>query len=153
MALSKSRKGMIERERSKAARSLTCSQVMAIPRLLGSSASVADVLEKITLNNWDHIFIIDSERVPMGRIHAVDLLKLIARKTVNRDVAWMHSIPAYQLITQETMTMRESTPMLKAAALMLANDINQLAVVDNEGAIVGVVNHSCIARNLPRFIL
>ena len=153
MALSNSKKNMVERKKSKAVRSLTCGQVMTNPQLLGSSASVADVLEKITLNNWDHIFIIDSERVPMGRIHAVDLLKLIARKTVNRDVAWMHSIPAYQLITQETMTMRESTPMLKAAALMLANDINQLAVVDNEGAIVGVVNHSCIARNLPRFIL
>jgi predicted transcriptional regulator len=126
---------------------------MATPQLLRSSASVADALEKITLNNWDHLFIINSERVPIGRIHAVDLLKLIARKTVNRNIAWMHSIPAYQLITQETMTMRESTPMLKAAALMLVNDINQLAVVDNEGAIVGVVNHSCIARSLPRFIL
>ena len=100
-----------------------------------------------------HLFIINSERVPVGRIHAVDLLKLIARKTVNRDIAWMHSIPADQLITQETITMRESTPMLKAAALMLVNDINQLAVVDNEGAIVGVIDHSCIARNLPRFIL
>jgi len=153
MGLSKSRKKMVERDRSKAARSLTCGQVMTAPQLLGSTASVADALDKITLNNWDHLFIINSERVPIGRIHAVDLLKIIARKTVNRDIAWMHSIPAYQLITQETMTMRESTPMLKAAALMLANDINQLAVVDSEGEIVGVVNHNCIARNLPRFIL
>ena len=153
MGLSKSRKKMAERDRSKAARSLTCGQVMTVPQLLGSTASVADALDKITLNNWDHLFIINSERVPIGRIHAVDLLKVIARKTVNRDIAWMHSIPAYQLITQETMTMRENTPMLKAAALMLANDINQLAVVDGEGEIVGVVNHSCIARNLPRFIL
>ena len=153
MALSKSRKNMVERERSKTARSLTCGQVMAIPQLLGSTASVADALEKITLNSWDHLFIINSERVPIGRIHAVDLLKLIACKTVNRNIAWMHSIPAYQLITQKTITMRESTPMLKAVALMLANDINQLSVVDNEGAIVGVINHSCIARNLPRFIL
>jgi len=153
MALSKSRKNMIGKNRSKAVRSLTCGQVMTVPQLLGSSASIADALEKLTLNNWDHLFIINSERVPLGRIHAVDLLKVIARKTVNRDIAWMHSIPAHQLITQETMTMRESTPMLKAAALMLSNDINQLAVVDNEGTITGVIDHSCIARNLPRFIL
>ena len=43
--------------------------------------------------------------------------------------------------------------LLKAAALMLANDINQLAVVDSEGSIVGVVSHSTVARILPRFIL
>ena len=126
---------------------------MTKPRLLIETASVAEALDKITINEWDHLFIINSERVPIGRVHAVDLLKLIAKKSVNREVAWMHSIPAGQLVTQETMTMREKTPLLKAAALMLSNDINQLAVVDSEGSIVGVVSHSTVARILPRFIL
>ena len=139
--------------RSKSVRSLTCGQVMSSPHVIGENASVADALDIITSHDWDHVFIADSERVPIGRIHAVDILKLVARKTVNRDVAWMHTIPAKQLVTQETMTMKESTPLLKAAALMLTHDLNQLAVTNNQGQIVGTVSHSVVARNLPKFIL
>lgn len=139
--------------RVKSVRSLTCGQVMTVPHVIGKKASVADALEMITSRDWDHIFIVNSERVPIGRIHAVDILKLVARKTVNRDIAWMHAIPARQLVTQETMTMRESTPLLKAAALMLTHDLNQLAVTNKQGQIVGTVSHSVVARNLPRFIL
>lgn len=138
---------------SKAIRSLTCGQVMSSPNVLGRDASVADALDRITRMNLDHLFIVDAERVPIGRIHAVDVLKVIAKKTVNRDIAWMHVIPARQLITQKSFTMKESTPLLKAAALMLMHDLNQLAVTDNEGAIVGTVSPSTVARHLPRFIL
>ena len=139
--------------RVKSVHSLTCGQVMTVPHVIGKNASVADALEMITSRDWDHIFIVNSERVPIGRIHAVDILKLVARKTVNRDIAWMHAIPARQLVTQETMTMRESTPLLKAAALMLTHDLNQLAVTNKQGQIVGTVSHSIVARTLPRFIL
>lgn len=139
--------------RSKSVRSLTCGQVMSPPHVIGKNASVADALDVITSRDWDHVFIVNSERVPIGRIHAVDILKLVARKTVNRDVAWMHTIPAKQLVTQETMAMKESTPLLKAAALMLTHDLNQLAVTNNQGQIVGTVSHSVVARNLPKFIL
>jgi len=126
---------------------------MDTPHVIGKNASVADALEMITSRNWDHLFIVNSERVPIGRIHAVDILKLVARKTVNRDIAWMHAIPAKQLVTQENMVMRESTPLLKAAALMLTHDLNQLAVTNNDGQIIGTVSHGVVARNLPKFIL
>jgi len=126
---------------------------MDVPHIIGKNASVADALEMITSRNWDHLFIVNSERVPIGRIHAVDILKLVARKTVNRDIAWMHAIPAKQLVTQENMVMRESTPLLKAAALMLTHDLNQLAVTNNDGQIIGTVSHGVVARNLPKFIL
>jgi CBS-domain-containing membrane protein len=141
------------RNGAKSIRSLTCGQVMSVPNVLGKDASVADALDRITKMDWDHLFIVNSERVPIGRIHAVDVLKLIARKSVNRDIAWMHAIPARQLITQNTFTMRQNTPLLKAAALMLTHDLNQLAVTDSEGTIVGSVSPSTVARHLPRFIL
>ncbi len=152
MSKSKSRNSA-RNDRSKSVRNLTCGQVMDAPHIIGNNASVADVLDMITSRNWDHVFIVNSERVPIGRIHAVDILKLVARKTVNRDVAWMHAIPARQLVSQETMTMRESTPLLKAAALMLTHDLNQLAVTNIEGQIIGTVSHSVVARNLPKFVL
>ncbi len=152
MSKSKQRISM-PKNRSKSARSLTCGQVMVTPNVIGRNASVADALDMITSRDWDHLFIVNSERVPIGRIHAVDILKLVARKTVNRDIAWMHAISAKQLVTQETMTMKENTPLLKAAALMLTHDLNQLAVTNNQGQIVGTVSHSVVARSLPRFIL
>jgi len=139
--------------RSRAVRTLTCGRVMELPNIIHRDASVAEVLEKITTMNWDHLFLVNSERVPIGRIHAVDLLKLISKKTVNRDIAWMHSIPAKQLVVQESFFIKEGTPLLKAIALMLKHDLNNLAVVNYEGEIVGTISHSAAARHLPRLLL
>ena len=126
---------------------------MQHPHLLNATDSMATVLDMLTKRELDHMFIVDEEGAPLGRIHAVDLLKMIARKTVNRDIAWMHSIPAQQILTHPPLTVRTSTPLLKAGALMLTHDLNQLGVVNDEGALVGVVGHSTLARVLPRFIL
>jgi|TARA_B110000444_G_scaffold261439_1_gene313560 CBS-domain-containing membrane protein len=138
---------------AQAARNVTCGQTMQHAHSMLDSDSMALVLDSLTQNNWDHIFIVDHEGAPMGRLHAVDLLKLIARKTVNRDIAWMHSIPAQQLLNHPPLTVRVDTPLLKAGALMLTHDINQLGVVDREGTLVGVVGHNTLAKVMPRFIL
>jgi CBS domain-containing protein len=45
------------------------------------------------------------------------------------------------------------TPLLKAGALMLAHDLNQIGVVNHDGALVGVVGHNTMARHMPKFIL
>ncbi len=144
---------MSAKERSMLARSITCGETMIEAHTLFAMDSVAEVLEQITQNNWDHVFIINEDGVPMGRIHAVDILKLIARKTVNRSVAWMHAVPAQQLVNVPPMTVRKNTPLLKAGALMLAHDLNQIAVVDNDGTLIGVVGHHTMARHMPKFII
>lgn len=136
-----------------AVRSLTCSQVMAAPHFVSEDASVHDVLEEMTHNNWDHIFIASYEGVPIGRIHAVDVLKLISRKAVNRNLAWMMVIPAIQMVRTPPLQVGLNTPLLKAGALMLTHDLNQLAVVNEDGELVGTVSHATMARNLPRFLL
>ncbi len=147
------RKAAKTNEGSRAARQVACGQVMQHAYALLASDSMFHVLEVLTKNNWDHLFIVDDEGVPLGRIHAVDLLKMVSRKAVNRDVAWMHSIPAQQVLTNPPLTVRTTTPLLKAGALMLTHDLNQLGVVDDEGVLVGVVGHNTLARVLPRFIL
>lgn len=134
-------------------RRLTCGRVMIKPHYVYDDASVYEVLEKITHHDWDHIFILDDEGVPMGRIHAVDVLKLIAKKTVNRSVAWMYAIPAIQLVNLPPLCVKMSTPLLKAGALMLTHDLNQIGILDDEGALVGVVGHNTMAKHLPRYIL
>ena len=114
---------------------------------------MAEVIDKLAENNWDHIFVINGDGAPQGRIHAVDVLKLIARKTVNRDIAWMHGIPAQQLVNQPPITVKTDTPLLKAGALMIAHDLNQIGVVDSKGSLIGVVGHNTMARKMPKFIL
>lgn len=126
---------------------------MERPRVLSENATMDKVLRTLTERDWDHLFLVDDLGVPVGRVHAVDVLKLIQRKRVNRDLAWMQAVEAKQLVNQPPMQVTRTTPLLKAAALMLTHDINQMAVTDDEGALVGVISNAIVARNLPRFIL
>jgi CBS-domain-containing membrane protein len=144
---------MTAEERSKSARLLSCGDTMNDAHLIWADSSMVEVIEHLTENNWDHIFVIDNEGAPQGRIHAVDVLKIIAQKTVNRDIAWMHGIPAQQLVSQPPITVNEATPLLKAGALMLAHDLNQIGVVDKRGVLIGVVGHNTMAKKVPKFIL
>lgn len=136
-----------------AVRKLRCGQVMERPRALSSTVTMDRVLTTLTARDWDHLFLVDDLGIPVGRVHAVDMLKLIQQKRVNRDLAWMQAVEASQLITQPPMQVTSRTPLLKAAALMITHDINQIAVVDEEGALIGVISHSIVARHLPKFIL
>ena len=126
---------------------------MADAHWVFSNDSVADVIEDLTENDWDHVFVVNNDGVPTGRIHAVDVLKLIAKKNVERSVAWMHSVPAQQLVNIPPLTVRSETPLLKAGALMLTHDLNQIGVVNNQGVLVGVVEHKTMAKNMPKFII
>ena len=68
--------------------------------------TMADVLDDLTQNDWDHVFVVNREGVPMGRIHAVDMLKIVAKKNVERSVAWMLSASAKQLINLPPLTVK-----------------------------------------------
>ena len=144
---------MSPKQRAETARSLTCGETMLEAHWVWFDASMVDVIDDLTSNNWDHVFVINHEGAPQGRIHAVDVLKIIARKKVNRDIAWMHGIPAQQLVNLPPITVNMDTPLLKAGALMLAHDLNQIGVVNHDGALVGVVGHNTMARHMPKFIL
>ena len=135
------------------ARSITCKSTMSEANVIFENKSMADVLTSLTTKNLDHVIVINKDYVPLGRLHAVDVLKLISKKTVNRSIAWMHGVPAGQILTNPPLTVKETTPLLKAAVLMLTHDLNQLPVVDEDGALVGVVGYKTIARHIPKFIL
>jgi len=139
--------------RGQSIRNLRCGEVMAKPRMLGHAASVSRVIHLMTEHEWDHLFLIDDDHLPVGRVHAVDLLKIIDRKRVNRDIAWAEAVPALQCVAHPPLSVKEDTPLLKAAVLMLTQDLNQLAVVDSEGTLIGTVSHATVARHLPRYIL
>ena len=140
-------------ERSKLVRNITCRETMTNANWVFCSDTMADVLDDLTQNDWDHVFVVNKEGVPMGRIHAVDMLKIVAKKNVERSVAWMLSVSAKQLINLPPLTVKTNTPLLKAGALMLTHDLNQIAVVNSDGVLIGVVGYNTMAKHLPRFIL
>ena len=144
---------MTPQERSRDVRSITCRETMVDANWVFSHDTMADVLDDLTQNDWDHVFVVNKEGVPMGRIHAVDVLKIVAKKNVERSVAWMLSVPAKQLINLPPLTVKHNTPLLKAGALMLTHDLNQIAVVSSDGVLVGVVGYKTMAKHLPKFIL
>ena len=47
-------------------RRVTCEEVMQKPRAVRSTASMADVLEAMTMKELDHLFIVNRDGVPMG---------------------------------------------------------------------------------------
>ena len=149
---SKSEK-MTPQERSRIVRSIICLDTMTDANWVFAHDTMADVVDDLTQNDWDHVFVVNKEGVPMGRIHAVDVLKIVAKKNVERSVAWMLSVPAKQLINLPPLTVKTNTPLLKAGALMLTHDLNQIAVVNSDGVLVGVVGYKTMAKQLPRFIL
>jgi len=144
---------MTPQERSRIVRSITCRETMSDANWVFANDTMADVVDDLTQNDWDHVFVVNKEGVPMGRIHAVDVLKIVAKKNVERSVAWMLSVPAKQLITLPPLTVKANTPLLKAGALILTHDLSQIAVVNADGVLVGVVGHKTMAKHLPRFIL
>ena len=111
------------------------------------------IMRTMTEKDWDHTFLVDDLGLPTGRVHAVDLLKLINRKRINRDLAWMQAVPAIELVTQPPLSVRLKTPLIKAAALMLTHDLNQISVIDDDGCLVGYISQAIVARHLPRFLL
>jgi len=144
---------MTPQERSRIVRSITCRETMSDANWVFADDTMADVVDDLTQNDWDHVFVVNKEGVPMGRIHAVDVLKIVAKKNVERSIAWMLSVPAKQLITLPPLTVKANTPLLKAGALILTHDLSQIAVVNADGVLVGVVGHKTMAKHLPRFIL
>ena len=144
---------MTPQERSRIVRSITCRETMSDANWVFANDTMADVVDDLTQNDWDHVFVVNKEGVPMGRIHAVDVLKIVAKKNVERSIAWMLSVPAKQLITLPPLTVKANTPLLKAGALILTHDLSQIAVVNADGVLVGVVGHKTMAKHLPRFIL
>ena len=65
----------------------------------------------------------------------------------------MMATPAIELVRNPPLQVKVGTPLLKAGALMLTHDLNQLAVVNDDGELIGAVSHVTMARHLPRFLL
>ncbi len=134
-------------------RELTCARVMLAAHEVDEMDSIDYVVRLLAAKDWDHVMVTDDRGSLVGRVHAVDLLKLIMNKRINLDLHWMEAVPISQAVTQPPLQVRANTPLMVAATLMLTHDLNQIAVTNSNGTLVGYVSHAVVARHLPRFLL
>lgn len=80
--------------------------------------------------------VVDSQRVPVGIVAASDLLRNAGRKMVS------------ELMTAPVITVPESMPMLRAAAMMAFEGIHHLPVVDDTGQLIGLLSSLDVLRHL-----
>ncbi|GGQ32953.1 hypothetical protein GCM10010266_65150 [Streptomyces griseomycini] len=69
------------------------------------------------------------------------------RRDAEETVAMLHRRTVGDVMTEEVVTLRPTTPLQEVAALLDANDIVAAPVVDDEGALVGVVSASDVLRH------
>ena len=134
-------------------RKLTCGQVMLAAHEVNEMDSMDRVIRTMIAKDWDHVMVTDDRGSLVGRVHAVDMLKLIGRNRINRELHWMESVPISQAVTLPPLQVYSTTPLMVAATLMLTNDLNQIAVVDEDRGLVGMVSNAVVARHLPRYLL
>ena len=80
-------------------REMTCGQVMLAAHEVDEMDSIDEVVRLITAKDWDHVMVTDDRGSLVGRVHAVDLIKLIMNKRINRDLYWMEAVPIRQAVT------------------------------------------------------
>ncbi len=143
----------VHQRTAKEIRKLTCGRVMLAAHEVDEMDSMDSVMRTMIAKDWDHVMVTDDRGVLVGRVHAVDLLKLIGRNRINRELHWMEAVPISDAVTQPPLQVSTQTPLMAAVALLLTHDLSQIAVVDDEGGLVGMVSNAVVARHLPRFLL
>ena len=134
-------------------RKLTCGQVMLAAHEVNEMDSMDRVIRTMIAKDWDHVMITDERDYLVGRVHAVDMLKLIARNRINRELNWMEEVPISQAVTLPAQHVYTHTPLMVAAMLLLTNDLSQIGVVDYYGSLVGMVSNADVSRHLTRLLL
>ena len=100
-------------------RKLTCGQVMHTARKVNEMDSMDSVISTMIAKDWDHVMITNELDSLVGRVHAVDMLKLIARNRINRELDWMESVPISQAVTLPALHVYTHTPLMVAATMLL----------------------------------
>ena len=76
---------------------------MQTPHAMFATDSMAEVVDAMTKHNWDHLFIVDEEGAPLGRLHAVDLLKMVSRKLSPGGIWRIGLITLWRLLAKEML--------------------------------------------------
>lgn len=110
--------------------------------LISASAIVADAVEMMIENHQSCVLIVDNLKRPIGVLTERDVVRLCS------DHAQAELLVMSDVMHSPVKTARSNGLLHEAVALMASAHIRRLVVVDDEGAICGVLTHHEIVRGL-----
>jgi CBS domain-containing protein len=93
-----------------------------------------------------HCVVVDSSRKVVGVISDRDILRALARNPNAR------SKSLDQIMTPNPITVRRSTPIVDAVSKIVAKRINCLPVVDDDGAVCGIVTSTDLLKSYQQLL-
>ncbi|NOY83246.1 MAG: CBS domain-containing protein [Nitrospirae bacterium] len=91
---------------------------------------LSDILYK---RGFGSIPIVDDESILIGLVSEYDLLNAI-KKGMH-----LRKTPAFEVMTEEVVSVREDTPMAEVIKILQANHFIRVPVVDATGKLIGIV--------------
>lgn len=110
--------------------------------LISATAIVADAVEMMIENHQSCVLVVDNLKRPIGVLTERDVVRLCS------DHAQAELLVMSDVMHSPVKTARSNGLLHEAVALMATAHIRRLVVVDDEGAICGVLTHHEIVRGL-----
>lgn len=129
-------------------RSLVANDVMSFPVVTGKEKdNIRSIATKMKKFDISAVVITDKDNKPIGMVTAGDIvLRLVSKK---RNLLF---VKAKDAMTKPAITMVKETPIDAAAKLMVDKKVKKLCVVDDKGAVTGIVTEGDIVKNASYLI-
>jgi CBS domain-containing protein len=134
-------------------RAETAAELMtANPVSLNAGAAVREALDLLTARGFGAAPVIDEAGRPVGVLSRSDLLihdrELVAYVPSEKGVSAADPARVRDLMTPVIFTVRPHTPVSEVVGQMVQLKVHQLFVVDEGGALVGVISALDVLRHL-----
>ena len=108
--------------------------------------SFSEVADLMNDRNFRHCVVVDTFRKVVGVISDRDILRALARNPNAR------SKSLDQIMTRNPITVKRDTPIIEAVSKILSKRINCLPVVDDDGAVCGIVTSTDLLKSYQKLL-
>lgn len=127
----------------------------AEPNTVHLGQPLSDVYQVLESNSFHHVPVVDGD-TPVGMISATDILKLVYDIDGNDDrmVRAMldHQFTLEDAMSADLVTVQPSESVHTVATHLSTGEVHSVVVVDDTGALVGIVTSSDLIRQLAELV-
>ena len=127
----------------------------AEPETVHLGQPLSDACEILESKPFHHVPVVDG-RTPVGMISSTDILKLVYDVESN-DERMLRTMLDHQFTLEDAMasdlvTVRNGESVRKVANHLSSGDVHSVVVVDDDGALVGIVTSSDLIQKLAELV-